>query len=56
MTLFLALGPTIPPQVPHIRGVGVVYEFFKRTMITRADSELDLRANIFGASDKMDAL
>ena len=51
MTLLLDVGPMRPPQVPHSRGVCVVYEFVKFTTIPGVDSELGLRANISGASD-----
>ena len=56
MTLLLALGPEIPPHAPYGRGVGLVYKFFKRTMIPEVKPELDLRANISGASDELEAL
>ena len=56
MTLLLALDPANSPWVPHSRGAGVVYNFVKRTMIPEVESKLGLRANIFGASDKSDAL
>ena len=51
MTLLLALNPTISPQVPGSRGVSVIYEFIKCTTIIAVELELDLRTNIFGASD-----
>ena len=56
MTLLLALGQVIPPQVPLSHGVGVFYKFVKRAMIPAVKSELYLHANLFGASDKSDAL
>ena len=55
IALILALDPASSPEVPRSRGVCVVYKFFKRTAIPEVGSELDSRANIFGASDKLDA-
>ena len=49
MALILALGTISPPHVSRSHSVGVVYEFFKRTTIPGV-------VNIFGASDKSDAL
>ena len=56
MTLLLTLYPLRYPQVPHSRSVSVIDDFVKRTTITEVKSEINLRANIFGASDKSDAL
>ena len=52
----LALGPASLPQLLRSRGVGVVYEFVKCTTIPGVKSELESRANIFGASDESDML
>ena len=56
MMLLLALNPASSPWVPPSRGVSVVYKFVKRTIIPSVESKLGLCANIFGASDKLDAL
>ena len=56
MNFLLALGPAIPPQVPLIRGVGVVYKFVKRTTIPAVELELDSRENSFSTSYKLDLL
>ena len=51
INFFLYLGPVIPPQVPRHRGIGVVYNFVKYTIIPGVESELNFCANIYGASD-----
>ena len=56
MTLLYILSPTIPPQVPISRGIGVVNKFVKRSTTSRDESVINLRANIFGASNESDAL
>ena len=56
MMLLLALYPTISLQVTHIRGVGFFYEFSKCNTIPSVESEIDLRADIFGAREESDAL
>ena len=56
MNFLLYLGTASPTQIPCTRGVGVVYDFVKRTTIPEFESELDLRANIFSASDESDML
>ena len=56
MPFLCALGPASLPQVPRSRGVGIVCKFVKRTTIPGVESGLDLRVNIFGASDESEAL
>ena len=56
MAFLLALYPVISPQVPRSRGVCAVYYFIKLNTITAVELELDSRTNIFGASDRLDAL
>ena len=54
MTLLLFSGPTIPTQVSRSRGVGVTYEFVKRTMIPGVELEINSFTNISGVSDDSD--
>ena len=56
MNFLLGLGTASPTQISCTRGVGVVYDFVKRTTIPEFESELYLRANIFSASDQLDML
>ena len=56
MVLFLTLVPASLPQVPHGRIVSVIYKFSQRTTIPGVESEIYLRANIFGTSDNLDEL
>ena len=56
MALLCTLVPTILPQLLPSRSVGVVYKFVKCTTIPGVESGLDLRVNIFGASDESEAL
>ena len=56
MTLLTALDPVSSPWVPPNDGVSVVYKFVKRTTIPAVESIIGLCANIFGASDELDAL
>ena len=56
MTLRCILIPAIPPQVFCSPGVVVTYEFVKRSIIPGVESGINLRANIFGASDESDEL
>ena len=55
MTLLHIMSPTSPPKVPHNHTVGVVKQFFKRSRIPIGELVINLRANIFGASDESDA-
>ena len=50
MSFLLTLDPARFPQVSYSCGVGVVYEFVKSSIIPAVKLELDLRANISGAS------
>ena len=54
--LLRILCPASPPQIRCSRGVGVEYKFVMRSTITGGESGLNLRANIFGASDESDVL
>ena len=56
MMLLLTLSPARFPQVSRSRGVHVVHEFVKCYMIPEVELEIDLRANIFGVSDRLDTL
>ena len=56
MTLLRVLIPKSPPQVSRIRSVGVTYNFVKRSTIPRGESDINLRANVFGASNETDVL
>ena len=54
--LILSVGTASITQVTYNCGVGAVYEFVKCTTIIEEESELNLRANIFGTSNESDAL
>ena len=54
--LLLDLDPAISHQVPRSRGISVIHKFFKCTMIPEVELELDLRADVFSASDESDTL
>ena len=56
MTLLLALGTAIFPQVSHSCGVRVVHEFVKHAKVPKANSKIDLRVNIFGIINDLDSL
>ena len=56
MTLICVLSPAGSPPLHCSRGVGVIYKFTKRFAVPQVESIVDLRANIFGASNKEDAL
>ena len=56
MTLLHVLSLAIPPQISRSCGVGVEYEFAIRFTIPGDESGLNLRANIFVASDDFDVL
>ena len=56
MTLLLILIPVSPPQVSLGHGVGITYEFVKKSTMPRGSLGINLRANIFGASNESDEL
>ena len=56
MILLLALGPENFSYGSRSRGVCVIHEFVKCTMIPSVKLELDSRANMFDISDGLDKL
>ena len=56
MALIRILIPVSSTHIPHIRGVGVIYKFFKRSTISEGKSGINLCENIFGTSDKSEVL
>ena len=55
MTLLNILIPAIPPRLSCSHSVGVTYEFVKLSIIPWGESGFNLRANIFGVSNELDA-
>ena len=52
--LLCILIPVIYPQVSHSRGVGVIYDFVKISMVPGGYSGINSCANIFGTSNELD--
>ena len=48
--------PAGSTQVPHIRGIRVIYRFFKRSAVSQSKLSIKWCANIFRASYESDAL
>ena len=56
MTFHRILNSASPPYTSIIHSVRVTYEFVKCSTILRGKLGIKLHANIFGASNKLDAL
>ena len=52
----LNFSPVISPQVHRWYGIWVINKFVKRSIIPRGEPGINSRANVFGASEELDAL